>query len=87
MADQFKSHATGLSAPIVGAFSITPDDGVDLADVTRALYVGVSGDVSVVMKSGDTVTLVNVQAGTMLPVRAQRVNATGTSAQNLVGMV
>lgn len=87
MIDKFKFYATGISTPIVGAFSISPDDSLDLAQVTRALYIGVTGDLSVVMKSGEAVTLVNVQAGTMLPFRLQRINQTGTSAQDLVGLV
>lgn len=87
MDDQFKSNTVGLSAPIIGAFSVSPNDSQDLAQMTRALYVGVTGDLSVVMKSGEAVTLVNVQAGTMLPFRLQRINQTGTSAQDLVGLV
>lgn len=87
MVDHFKILATGLTAPAAGAFPITPDDAQDLSQVSRALYVGVSGDVVVVMKSGDEITFVNAQAGSVLAVRAMRVKASGTTAQDLVGLV
>lgn len=87
MADQFQSFARGLTAPADGAFAITPNDSTDLPQVTRALYIGVSGNLAVTMKSGESVTLVNVQAGTVLPLRLARVMDTNTTAQSIVGLV
>ncbi len=86
MTDKFQSLAAGLTAPASNAFSITPNNDSDLPAVTRALYVGVSGDLAVTMQSGETITLTNVMAGTLLPLRLARVTATGTTAQNLVGL-
>jgi len=37
MLDRFNDHAQSLNAPATHAFAITPMDGVDLAEVTRAL--------------------------------------------------
>lgn len=87
MSDKFGTYSTGLSSPAVGAFSISPNDAQDLLQVTRAIYVGVSGDISVVMKSGEAVSFIGVGAGAVLPLRVARVNATGTSASNIVGLV
>ena len=70
--------------------SVTPSDSVSISTVTgpggtlmhpSALYVSVAGDV-VILAVGDTsaVTVPDVPAGSLLPIRALRVNATGTTA-------
>jgi hypothetical protein len=86
MADKFQGHSAGLTAPAGNAFPITPQEGVDLAFVTRAIYVGVSGHLALTMQGGEAVLLTNVPAGTVLPLRAARVASTGTTAQDLVGL-
>ena len=86
MTDKFQSLSASLTGPATNAFAIIPDDATDLPTVTRALYVGVSGNVVVTMQSGQTVTLVNVMAGSLLPLRVARVAASDTTAQNLVGL-
>jgi hypothetical protein len=86
MADTFQAHSAGLTAPAGNAFPITPQDGVDLAFVTRAIYVGVSGNITLTMQGGQSVLLTNIAAGTVLPLRAARIAATGTTAQDLVGL-
>lgn len=87
MPDRFADHARGLDAPADHAFAITPSDGTDLSEITRALYVGTGGDLSLITASGATVSLPNVQSGSVLPLRCRRVRATGTSATGLVGLV
>lgn len=74
-----------------GFVSITPSDTVDVprdanGDFPSALYVGVTGNVSVVGADGSSAVLQNVAAGIPLPVRVRRVNATGTTATGLVGI-
>lgn len=86
MLDRFEGKAQGFESPATSGFGITPNDSVDLSEVTRALYVGVAGDVQVTLLSGSTLTFGNVNAGTFLPVRAVRVLATGTTASSLVGL-
>ncbi|MEM8654399.1 MAG: hypothetical protein AAGF36_06610 [Pseudomonadota bacterium] len=39
ISDMFSTYQPGLSSPVQGGFDITPDDGADLAQVTRALRV------------------------------------------------
>jgi hypothetical protein len=87
MPDLFSNHAPGLESPAVHGFAVTPSDGVDLVDVTRAVYVGGSGNVALTLLSGATLTLAGVAGGTLLPLRAKAIKATGTTATNLVGLL
>lgn len=87
MYDRFASLAPSLTSPVMDGFAVTPNDAAALREVTRALYVGVAGDVSVKLVSGGQVLLKNCPAGTLLPLRATTVLATGTTATALVGLV
>jgi len=86
MTDEFSSYQLGLESPIENAFDVTPADDADLAYVTRGIYVGTSGDLKVDTAGGDTVTFVSLSAGMIHPIRAQRVYATGTDADDIVGV-
>lgn len=81
-----------------GAVAVTASDTTDLP-VTRALYVGGTGDISIVLADANLasgasaaaaqavdVVFSNVSAGTVLPVQAVRVLSTGTSATNIVAL-
>jgi hypothetical protein len=83
--DNMVNFSDALLAPSRNAAAITTSDTVDLGFVTKALYVGVSGDVVVIMAGGQTVTLKAVPVG-YLPVRVSRVKATNTTATNLVAL-
>lgn len=87
MTDRFEALATGLDAPTSHGFAVVPHDANPLAETTRALYVGVAGHVALVLASGASVTLSNVAGGTILPLRATQVRATGTTASALVGLL
>jgi hypothetical protein len=78
----------GSGGPAVYAFAITPHNDNDLAFVTRAIWVGGAGAVEVITSGGDTVVLAGITAGTLLPVRAKRVRAAGTTVTNglLIGL-
>ena len=86
MEDDFTGHTDGLTSPATAAEAVTPDDGADLAFVTRAVYVGQGGDMNITLKSGDTIVLRGIQAGVIYPLRAVRVLATGTTATDIVGL-
>lgn len=86
MSDPFERHSPGLNAPAFGAFQITPDDATPLPNVTRAIYVGGEGNLTVTMAHGQTVTLTAVQPGMMYPLRCKEVHQTGTSASGIVGL-
>lgn len=87
MTDRFAHTANSLSSPATHAFAIAPADGTDLAETTRAIYVGAGGAIAMRMQSGALVTLAGVPQGTLLPLRADRVLATGTTASGLIGLV
>jgi hypothetical protein len=83
--DTFAKHSRSLTAPPEEAAPIAPDNTADLAVATRALYVGTGGDVRLRMLGGGEVTLTNLASGSLIPVRAIRVFATGTNANGLIG--
>lgn len=80
--DPFGS-ATPAASPATGSADVTPDDTTKLDTVTRGLWVGTGGDISMLMKDGTTATWANVPDGSLLPVRVQRVNSTGTTASDI----
>jgi len=84
--DQFKDFPATLTSPATNAIEIIPDDLNPLDMVTRALYVGQTGDISVEMQSGQIVGFQNVQGGSILAIRTLKVRATGTTATGLIAM-
>lgn len=87
MADAFAQHGTGLNSPARRGVEITPDDGNDLAEVSRGLWIGGAGNLEVLLQ-GDSaaVTISNIAAGTLLPICAKRIYATGTTATSIVAL-
>jgi len=87
MADAIFNRAAELDSPAWNAAAISPDNGVDIATAPcRALYIGGAGNVSVVMAGGATVTFAGVSAGTILPIRVDRVRSTDTTATSIVAL-
>lgn len=91
--DYFGKFYSHLDSPAEGAFAVTPEANTEATFevYTRSLYVGGAGDVEVLMVSDtantlQTVTFTNVQAGTILPVRAACVYAGGTTANGIIGL-
>jgi hypothetical protein len=84
--DPFDGLPTTLTTPARDAQAIVPSDTVALTTMPRAIYVGVTGNLAALMPGGQTVVFQNVAAGTLLPVRAARINATGTTAGGLVAV-
>ena len=67
------------------AVAVTPHD-TNAIPTTLALYVGGAGGLKVDMAGGGTVTFAAVPAGSVLPIQAVRVYATGTAATNIVAL-
>ena len=67
-----------------GAEAVTPSDSAGIP-TTRAIYVGGAGTIVAVV-NGTVVTFAGALAGTILKIRATRVNATGTVATGLVAL-
>lgn len=87
MPDRFGDTGHVFDAPATDAFEITPSDSTNFNENCRAIYVGTGGDITLVTKGGQTVTFVQVPSGAILPIRASRVNATGTDADDLIGLI
>ena len=86
MPDRFQNSSPSLSGPAAHGFAVTPNDSTTLGETTRALYVGSAGAIAVLMASGASISFANVPAGTILPIRVNKVMATGTSATNMIGL-
>lgn len=82
--DLYASYTGGLTAPIVGAFAITPSNSEELAKVTRQVFVGGAGNIAVVWSDGSE-TVEPVVAGERLDWRIKQVKAIGTTATGLRG--
>ena len=67
------------------AAAVAPSDSTVLRP-TRGIYVGTGGDIAVQMALGNTVTLVGVLGGSILPVQVVKVLSTGTTASNLIAL-
>lgn len=66
--------------------TIVPDDDEDLEAITRALYVVAEGDVVVIAEDDtDAVTIPDVPAGTVLPIRVRRV--TEATVATVIGLI
>lgn len=73
------------------AVAITPSDTVNFArsgeiDTCDAIYVGSGGAMTVVFENDDAIAFAGVPTGTILPLRAKRVNATSLGASSLVAL-
>lgn len=88
MADRFSQLTTMLDSPASSSFAITPtaNANAEFVHVTRYVYVGMTGNVTVKL-AGDSAhqTFYNVPQGTVLPIRAIAISNTST-ANALIGL-
>lgn len=79
--------ADNIDAPSGDFVAIAPNDGADLPNgPCRAIYVGTSGDISVIgALDSAPVTFSAVPVG-LYPLRLVRVRSTGTTASNLAAL-
>jgi len=76
-----------LNHPYNQALAVTPSDSVDLpGGLTRAVFIGGSGNLTVTMNDGNNVTMAVTTAYPMIPIRCRRILSTGTTATNIVAM-
>ncbi len=71
------------------AAAVTPSDSVNLTLGTcRALYIGVGGNVALIPPGpgANAVTFQNAASGSILPVQARRILATGTTASGIIAL-
>lgn len=82
--DIYNGDSQNLSLPSSHAAAVAPSDSSSLAFVTKRLYIGGAGSVTVIMLDGTTVTYTAVPTGTYLNIRVSQVKSTGTTATNIV---
>lgn len=68
-----------------GAIAVTPSDSGALAS-TQALYIGVTGDVTVDMDNSATAVLFKAHPVGYMLASVTRVYATGTTATNILAL-
>jgi hypothetical protein len=76
--------AEDLLSPACHAAEVLPSDTEQLSAVSKRLFIGGAGNVTLVTIGGQTVEYASVPAGTYLQVRATQVMATGTTATGIV---
>ena len=89
MADKFSKSYSSINGPMTKAAVVSPSNTVDLTQTSRAIYVGVTGDIQVTFSgdaAGTSVILKAVPVGMMREVRIARVWLTGTTATNIISL-
>ena len=87
MTDAFSRQADSPEAPSAHPLAIVPSDSLPLVATPKALFVGTGGTIVLRTASGAAdVTFKNLASGQILPVRAQFVRATGTTAADIVAL-
>lgn len=87
--DRYRGVPPGVDGPYTNGIAVTPDDGQMLPAVCRGVYVGVAGDLAVLLRDdapGGAVTFKAVPAGSVLPIWVKQVLATGTTATSILGL-
>lgn len=78
-------HNSDATVSARDGVAVTPSDAT-VIPVTRALYIGTSGNLTVRMAgTGNQVLFVSVATG-IFPVQVDRVYSTGTAALNIVAL-
>jgi hypothetical protein len=89
MADLYSRNANSIDAPASRAAAITASDTGDVANTTKALYIGTGGSLKVEltgMAPGAFVIFTNIPDGSLLPVRVRKIWDLGTTASNFIGL-
>lgn len=77
------------------AFSVTPNDNINIPSVSAqggsgnngcVLYVGGAGNLDVTTAGGDRISFNGVTGGTFIPVQVVKVWAAGTTATDIVAL-
>ncbi|WP_020474231.1 spike base protein, RCAP_Rcc01079 family [Zavarzinella formosa] len=84
--DDYGSASSGLVAPYAHAAVLTKSDTDELTKVSRALYVGGTGNINVVTAAGETVLFSAIPVGTLLPIRIKQLLSTNTTATLVVAL-
>lgn len=65
-----------------GAKTVTPSDST-IIEITRGLFIGTTGDLTVTMADDHDAVFVNIASGTILPIQVSKVKAATTASDIL----
>lgn len=83
--DKFANFPDTPVLPANSAHAVVPDDAADLDAVCNAIHAATPGSVRVTTRAGDIVDIFVAEGG-VVPIRARRVWASGTSATGIVAL-
>lgn len=81
---QAPAQGSNATIPATSAVALTKSD-TTVIGLTRALYIGTTGDVAVRMADGRSVTFKTVPVG-VLPIQCDQLLSTGTTAAEVVAL-
>ncbi|MGT2514702.1 spike base protein, RCAP_Rcc01079 family [Sphingomonas panni] len=85
MQDMFRDSSDTAISPARSAVPVVPSDAAAMPHLPKAPYVGSAGNIALrCIDDQQEVVFQNVAAGTILPVRAAFVRASGTTAAQIV---
>ena len=67
-----------------GAKTVTPSDST-VIEITRGVFVGTAGDLTVTMADGHDAVFVNIASGAIVPIQVSKVKA-ATTASNILAL-
>jgi hypothetical protein len=67
--------------------AVTPDDTTNIVTSPRRLFIGSGGDINVTDQEGVSLIYKNVPSGYALDIVVKRVNATDTTAGDIIGQL
>ena len=81
---QTPQRAAAATDPLRRALAVTPAGTTSLPFESRAVMVGVGGDLAVTLANGDSVTLPSLREGVVYPFALIALEETGTTAQSIL---
>ena len=81
----FANQGAAATVPAINVLRVVPSDNCNdqFPQPNRALWVGVAGNVRVRTYADQDITIVGIQAGSLLPVVVKCVFSTGTTATDI----
>lgn len=84
--DNFASSPRKIDGPVRSAAAVVPH-ATNGIDTTRAIYVGGAGDITLRLVDDSTDQVFKaVPAGSLLPIRASFIRASGTTATSILAL-
>lgn len=86
MGDSFKNLGDSPEFSARRLAAVTPHDTNELTFVSKALFIGVGGNISIIAADDTDAVVISVLANTILPIRARIVKSAGTTASGIVAL-